>query len=103
MHIVDDQGIALDSFQSDSCSIADAVELWNQLGRELTPKLMSPEHRRMLAERMAQALHAEHFVANLMLHKYFGAQLSAADRDKAMDWVAHKHPALVHPYLCSLN
>ncbi len=85
--------VALDVFQRDNSTIADAVHEWKKLEQQLLPKLNNDQAQRFRA-RMNEALIAEHFVAYNMHPKYFGELLSADDRSAALQWIANKHPAL---------
>jgi len=68
--------VALDKIQSDSCTIADTVEIWKTLETDLA--LVNGDAKQKFKKRLEQALSPYHFLANIMHPKFRGQSLTDA-------------------------
>ena len=85
--------VALDSVQKDSCSIADAVEIWKKLETELA--LDSRDEKKKFKKRIDMALTPSHLLANIIHPKYRGKTLTDAEYEAGMEHASTKYSEII--------
>jgi len=89
---------ALDVFQSDKCSVAEAVEVWKELLNQFRES--NAEETVVLQcaiKRYNLAVHTSWVVANILHPKYIGKNLTTDEWKSAKEWVKSEFPdALPH-------
>jgi len=84
---------ALDKIQSDSCTIADTVEIWKTLETDLA--LVNRDAKQKFKKRLEQALSPYHFLANIMHPKFRGQSLTDAQLATGMELATTKYGQIV--------
>lgn len=81
--------IALDRIQKDSCSIAEAVDIWKQLETDLKENniLDNCKVNKCFKNRYDQALKPVHFLAYLLSPTFQAKNLSTEEKNKATEFV----------------
>lgn len=77
--------IALDRAQSDSTTIAVAVEIWNKLETELDTNNQPLRVQKDFEKRRNRALSGAHFLANIIDDRFRGKNFSQEQRRKALE------------------
>ena len=86
--------VALDCVQQDSCSIAEAVEIWKKLEIELALDNIR-DAKKKFKKRYDQALTPSHLLANIIHPKYRGKTLTNAEYKTAMEHASTKYNAIL--------
>ena len=92
--------IALDRAQRDSSTIAVAVEIWIKLQADVQNQ--PRQFRDKLDRRMKMALDRNHFLANMLDHRFRGERLSESQRAAAYELVGEineNFPAILMAYI----
>jgi len=84
---------ALDKMQSDTCTIAMAVDIWKSLGEEF--ESAPREVKRKYNARYDQAVTPAHLLAYLIDPHLCGKKLSQEEDDQAMEYAREKWPSLI--------
>lgn len=92
--------VALDKIQRDSCTIADTVDIWKTLEKDLA--LVTRDTKQKFKKRIQQALSSHHFLANLMHPRYRGQTLTDEEHEAAME-LASTHHNMIVPNLINLK
>lgn len=85
--------VALDSVQKDSCSIADAVEIWKKLEADLA--LDNRDAKKKIKKRVGLALTPSHFLANIVHPRYRGRSLTNSEYETAMQHASTQYSDII--------
>ena len=87
--------VSLDLMQKDSFTIHGSVMIWKNLQKELTPKL-SQGAKKNLSKVIEQAMTPAHFLANIVILKYSGKDLTDKEIKIEMSFSASKMQIFFH-------
>lgn len=86
--------VALDKMQSDTTMLAEAVEIWKELGGNLM-SMGNREVTKKFKARYNQAITPAHLVANLIHPTYRGKSLIDDEKDTALEYASQKWPSIM--------
>ena len=92
--------VALDKIQRDSCTIADTVDIWKTLEKDLA--LVTRDTKQKFKKRIQQALSSHRFLANLMHPRCRGQTSTDEEHEVAME-LASTHHNMIVPNLINLK
>ncbi len=87
--------VALDRMQRDNCMISEAVEVWQQLEKDMENASQPLSVLKKVRERSTQALTPAHFLANILDPRFRGEQLSREESDAAMEFASNISPSVL--------
>lgn len=87
--------VALDKVQRDSCTIADAVNIWKTLESDLALTSRDTDKKQKFKKRIQQALSPYHYLANITHPRYRGKSLTTDEFDIGMNVVLTQHSTVV--------
>lgn len=87
--------IALDSIQTDNCTISSAVHIWKKLEINLKELKVDDKMMKSFITRYNQALGAPHFLAYLIDPRYCGKFLTDEEKKEAMFYAKEKYSSFL--------